>query len=98
VAGELWEQGFLCEVARRMGPRAILSTYSSAFAVRLALRRAGLAVGLGPRVGRKATGTLASLEAALPPLEPRTARRLAARGPAGPENPARAGEMRGPFA
>jgi tRNA U34 5-methylaminomethyl-2-thiouridine-forming methyltransferase MnmC len=98
VAGELWEQGFLAEVARRMGPQAILSTYSSAFAVRLALLRAGLRVGLGPRVGRKATGTLASREGALPPLEGRTARRLAARGRGGPENRTQPGEKRAPFA
>ena len=96
VEGDLWEVGFLAEIAGRMRPRAVLSTYSSAFAVRLALARAGLALGRGPRVGKKASGTLASPRGALPPLEPRTARRLARRlagqGAPGGEFPIRRGE------
>ena len=76
---ELWDGPFLREVARVMAPEAILSTYSASFAVRVRLLEAGLGVGLGPRVGRKAQGTLASLTAPLPPLEPRSARRIAAR-------------------
>lgn len=74
---ELWEVGFLEDVARRMAPGALLSTYSAAFAVRLALARAGLRVGLGPRVAKKAEGTLASPDRVLPPLAPRVQGRLA---------------------
>jgi tRNA U34 5-methylaminomethyl-2-thiouridine-forming methyltransferase MnmC len=79
VEAQLWCEDFLAEVARRMAPGARLSTYSSSLAVRAALVRAGLEVGRGPRVGAKASGTLAGRGAALPPLDPRTARRLAAR-------------------
>ena len=79
VDAALWEEPFLREVAARMAPGALLSTYSAAFSVRLALLRAGLRVGRGPRVGRKASGTLASLQAPLEPLEGRTERRLARR-------------------
>ena len=75
----LWEPSFLSEVAARMRRGSWLSTYSSAFRVRLALARAGLRVGRGARVGAKASGTLASPDCEPPPLEPRTARRLAAR-------------------
>jgi hypothetical protein len=68
---------FLLEVARRMRPQAILSTFTSAFRVRRALAEAGLAVGRGPAVGRKRSGTLASHAADLPPLRPAVAARLA---------------------
>jgi len=77
--GALWEEAFLAEVARRMERAAWLSTYSAAFRVRLALARAGLRVGRGPRVGTKGEGTLASPEREAPPLAPRLARRLARR-------------------
>jgi tRNA U34 5-methylaminomethyl-2-thiouridine-forming methyltransferase MnmC len=60
-----------------MRPRAILSTFTSAFRVRRALSEAGLAVGRGPAVGRKRTGTLASHAADQPPLRPAVAARLA---------------------
>ena len=76
VAPELWSEAFLAEIARRMTPQSVLSTYSASFAVRLSLARAGLVVGRGPRVGAKAEGTLASREWALPPLEGRLQRRL----------------------
>lgn len=79
VEGELWEPAFVAEIAARMAPHAVLSTYSASFKVRLALAQAGLSVGKGPRVGRKAEGTLASKTVALPALDPRTQRRLAAR-------------------
>jgi len=72
----LWEEAFLAEVARRMAPSAVLSTYSSAFAARLALVRSGLTVGRGPRVATKGSGTLASHAVGLPELDPRTHRRL----------------------
>jgi tRNA U34 5-methylaminomethyl-2-thiouridine-forming methyltransferase MnmC len=82
-AGELWEEPFLGTVARCMDRGAWLSTYSAAFRVRLALARAGLRVGRGPRVGRKGEGTLASPEREPPPLTPRLARRLARRSAPG---------------
>lgn len=72
----LWEQPFLAELAARLAPEGWLSTYSAAFQVRLALARAGLRVGRGPRVGAKAEGTLASPTLVPPPLAPRVQRRL----------------------
>jgi tRNA U34 5-methylaminomethyl-2-thiouridine-forming methyltransferase MnmC len=77
----LFGADFLGEVARRMHPRAVLSTFTSAFRVRRALCAAGLAVGLGPAVGHKRSGTLASRAAPLPPLRAATAARLAHFGP-----------------
>ena len=103
----LWEREFLSLVAARMQPAALLSTYTSSLTVRVELARAGLAVGRGPRVGTKGSGTLASLPRgsggeALPALDPRTQRRLDARvarsGPAGPKAPPLGGEMDGAFA
>ena len=79
VEGELWAPAFLGELAARMAPHALLSTYSASFQVRLALAGAGLNVGKGPRVGRKAEGTLASWSGVLPGLDARTGRRLATR-------------------
>lgn len=78
-AAELWSEAFLARVAAHMNARARLSTYSAAFRVRLALARAGLRVGRGPRVGAKGEGTLASKEGELPALAPRLERRLARR-------------------
>lgn len=77
VEGELWQPDFLAEVAARMGPGALLSTYSASFPVRRALAMVGLEVGRGARVGRKSEGTLAGRGVALAPLSGRTARRLA---------------------
>jgi tRNA U34 5-methylaminomethyl-2-thiouridine-forming methyltransferase MnmC len=77
VEGELWQGEFLAEVAARMAPGALLSTYSASFTVRRALAAAGLEVGRGARVGSKSEGTLAGRGVALAPLAPRTARRLA---------------------
>ncbi len=95
VESQLWEVEFLAEVARRMSPGALLSTYSSSMAVRVALVLAGLELGRGPRVGDKASGTLAGPAASLPhlpALDERTVRRLAARvagkaAPAGVDRP-----------
>ncbi len=79
VAPELWSEAFLSLVASKLASGGVLSTYSASFPVRLALARAGLAVGRGPRVGTKAEGTLASRGVPLPGLEPRLERRLARR-------------------
>jgi tRNA U34 5-methylaminomethyl-2-thiouridine-forming methyltransferase MnmC len=79
VDGALWQADFLGELAARMDPDAVLSTYSAALEVRANLARAGLRVGLGPRVGTKAEGTLASFAAPLLPFTPRTSRKLARR-------------------
>ena len=75
----LWEAPFLAEVARRMGPGALLSTYTASLAVRTNLAAAGLRVGQGPRLLGKAEGTLASPDLVLPELSERTARKLARR-------------------
>lgn len=75
----LWERAFLADVAARLAPGALLSTYSAAFPVREALAAAGLVVGRGPRVGRKAEGTLASPDRPLPPLRDALARKLTRR-------------------
>jgi tRNA U34 5-methylaminomethyl-2-thiouridine-forming methyltransferase MnmC len=79
-APDLWETPFLAQVARAMAPHAILSTYSASLEVRARLAAAGLRIGLGPRVGRKAQGTLASFTAPLPELHPRLQRRISRRG------------------
>lgn len=54
----LWTPSFLAEVAGRMDPGGVLSTYSAARAVREGLAAAGLRVEKGPPVGRKREGTL----------------------------------------
>lgn len=79
VDGALWEIDFLARVAARMAPDAVLSTYSSAVQVRRALSAVGLRIGRGPRVGTKASGTLASHRSELPPLAPREARKAVPR-------------------
>jgi tRNA U34 5-methylaminomethyl-2-thiouridine-forming methyltransferase MnmC len=67
----LWEAGFLGRVAGLMAPGSLLSTYTASARVRARLMAAGLIVGLGPRVGGKAEGTLASPDLALPTLDPK---------------------------
>jgi tRNA U34 5-methylaminomethyl-2-thiouridine-forming methyltransferase MnmC len=96
VAPDLWENEFLAAVARRMAPGSVLSTYSSAVRVRVALLQAGLTVGLGPRVGTKSSGTLAARGAPIPPFDPRTARKLARKAFPGP-NPPPGAESARPF-
>jgi tRNA U34 5-methylaminomethyl-2-thiouridine-forming methyltransferase MnmC len=76
VEPELWQPAFLAEIARRMAPAAILSTYSSSASVRAALVAAGLRVGPGARVGTKAAGTVASPAGCVGELDRRTARRV----------------------
>ncbi|MCK6446978.1 MAG: hypothetical protein L6Q99_11345 [Planctomycetes bacterium] len=100
VAPECWTSEFLALVAARMGPRSILSTYSSAVRVRTTLMELGLCVGVGPRVGTKASGTLASKGLEVPAFDARTARklrqRLARKAFPGP-NPSAGAESGGPF-
>jgi chorismate dehydratase len=79
VEPALWQADFLREVAARLAPGSLLSTYSAAVRVRAALAAAGLAVGPGPAVGTKREGTLASPDRDVGCLPPRLARRLAAR-------------------
>lgn len=79
VEPDLWTLEFLGRVAARLAPEGLLSTYSTSMGVRSALAASGLRVGRGAAVGTKSAGTLASPAADLPPLDPRTARRLAAR-------------------
>ncbi len=94
VEPELWSPAFLAEVARRMAPRSLLSTYSSSLGVRSALAAAGLRVGAGARVGTKSSGTLASPDLALPALDARQERRLARRAARLAGNPPPAGISR----
>lgn len=101
-APELWQEAFLARIARRMAPGAWLSTYSASFGVRLALARAGLRVGRGPRVGAKGEGTLASPDHEPPVLPARLARRLVRRSavqdpPQGPFLPFRLRDRPGRF-
>jgi len=83
----LWEPEFLREVARRMAPGSILSTYSAATAVRAGLFASGLRIGRGARVGGKREGTLAGPDRDLPPLDARVLRRIAARAAASTVTP-----------
>jgi chorismate dehydratase len=87
VEPELWTPAFLCEIARRIAPGGLLSTYSAALAVRAGLAAAGLRVGPGARVGTKSSGTLASPDLALDPFPARLERRIARRAAALPGNP-----------
>ncbi len=75
----LWRRPFVAQLACRLAPGGILSTYSASLRVRTTLAAVGLRVGRGPRVGAKAEGTLASPDLDLPPLAPRTQRKLTRR-------------------
>jgi tRNA U34 5-methylaminomethyl-2-thiouridine-forming methyltransferase MnmC len=79
VDGELWDWSFLAQIAQRMSESGILSTYTVSMAVRAGLLAAGLRLGMGPRVGRKASGTLASRSAVLEPLPEPLLRKLGRR-------------------
>jgi chorismate dehydratase len=76
VDPDLWSPAFLREIARRMAPGSLLSTYSASLSVRAGLFAAGLRVGPGPRVGTKSAGTLASPDADLGAFDERTRRRI----------------------
>ncbi len=62
VCPELWTVEFLQLVAACCAPQGLLATYSCAGAVRNALMLAGFAVGDTSPVGRKAPGSIASLD------------------------------------
>jgi tRNA U34 5-methylaminomethyl-2-thiouridine-forming methyltransferase MnmC len=79
VEPDLWSPTFLGEIARRMAPGSILSTYSAATSVRAGLLDAGLRIGPGGRVGTKREGTLASPDRFLGSFDERTLRRIASR-------------------
>lgn len=64
----LWTRGFLAAVRKKTEEGGILTTYSCARSVRLALLQAGWQIGEGPRVGTKSSGTLASNGSVEPPL------------------------------
>lgn len=88
----LWTEEFLGEVARRMAPGALLSTYSAATAVRVALARAGLGVRRGGAVAKKAEGTVAGPGLVAPPEDADLVRRIARRlAGSPPERPGRPG-------
>lgn len=76
VDGSLWTDAFLQGIAVRMAPGSWLSTYTASAAVRVSLMDAGLRVGPGPRVGAKASGTLASPDLDPGPFDAKTVRRL----------------------
>lgn len=67
---EPWKVPFLASVRSLMAEGGILSTYSSARSVRCALLRSGWQIGLGPAVGTKSSGTVASAGSVMPPLPP----------------------------
>ncbi len=57
---ELWTLEFISEIAKRMKPGAVLTTYSYARAVRENLKSAGLIVTDGPVIGRRSPATIAT--------------------------------------
>lgn len=76
---EPWQAHFLGALWEVSSKGGILSTYSAAASVRMSLMRAGWEIGLGPRVGRKSSGTLASkgsVDPPLPALDPKQRRSL----------------------
>ena len=65
---ELWTVDFFREEYRVADERCILTTYSSATHIRMALMEAGFQIGRGPSVGKKREGTLATKCAEVPPF------------------------------
>lgn len=66
---ECWSVEFLKEIARLMDDAAILTTYSSAPQIRMAMLEAGFIIGKGPSVGGKREGTLAAKTKVITPLD-----------------------------
>ena len=65
---ELWSYDFVRELARRLAPGGVLTSYCSAFPFRGALLRSGLQVGESVPFGRKRGGTVAAFDPALLPV------------------------------
>lgn len=65
---EMWSVEYFTCIKNLMTERAVLTTYSSADQIRMAMIEAGLIVGPGPSVGRKREGTLASKSELFEPL------------------------------
>lgn len=63
---ELWSVEFFREIYRLISYNGILTTYSSAPQIRMALIQAGFRIGRGPSVGGKREGTLASKNGEIP--------------------------------
>ncbi len=62
---EMWSVEWFTALKRVMTERAVLTTYSSADHIRMAMIEAGFIVGAGPSVGRKREGTVASQSGAI---------------------------------
>lgn len=65
---ELWSVEFFSLLKERMEPRAVLTTYSAALQVRMAMMEAGFIIGRGPSVGGKKEGTLATIHGSIKTL------------------------------
>lgn len=57
---EMWSVEYFTCIKNLMAERAVLTTYSSADQIRMAMIEAGFVTGAGPSVGRKREGTIAS--------------------------------------
>jgi tRNA U34 5-methylaminomethyl-2-thiouridine-forming methyltransferase MnmC len=66
---ELWSVDFFEHMFRLMNGTAILTTYSSAPQIRMALLEAGFTIGRGPSVGGKREGTMAAKTRVITPLD-----------------------------
>lgn len=58
---ELWTVDFFKHIHRVIRPGGVITTYSSAPQIRMALMEAGFTIGKGPSVGRKREGTVATI-------------------------------------
>lgn len=65
---ELWSVDFFKEIYSRIDDAGILTTYSSAPQVRMAMAEAGFIIGRGPAVGGKKEGTLATKSGMIVPF------------------------------
>lgn len=57
---EMWSVEYFSLIRELMADEAVLTTYSSADQIRMALMEAGFYIGAGPSVGKKREGTVAS--------------------------------------
>jgi tRNA U34 5-methylaminomethyl-2-thiouridine-forming methyltransferase MnmC len=69
---ELWTVEFFKELRRVINGNGILTTYSSALQIRMALMEAGFTIGPGPSVGKKREGTIATVSGNIKPLNDRS--------------------------